>query len=91
MTTYLHEDPRVAATVERQLQQSALRREMGERAATQWRVDQPAACRIRQVTISREAGAGGGEVAALWAGTSAGRSLTRISWTRWPSASTSRD
>ena len=37
MTTYLHEDPRVAATVERQLQQSALRREMGERAATPWR------------------------------------------------------
>ena len=63
MATHLHEDPKIAAAVERQVQSWDLLRQIEDRTAGQWRVDE--AVTLRYVTISREAGAGGGEIARL--------------------------
>ena len=65
MATHLHEDPRIAAAVERQMHGWALRREMENHSADRWRVDPAAGLELCYVTISREAGAGGGEIARL--------------------------
>ena len=65
MATHLHEDPKLAAAVERQMQSWSLLREIEDRTAGRLRVDQAAGTMLRYVTISREAGAGGGEIARL--------------------------
>jgi cytidylate kinase len=63
MGSHLHEDPRIAAAVERQAQSWAFLREIEDRAGRQWRVDPAGRGAVRYVTISREAGAGGAEIA----------------------------
>jgi cytidylate kinase len=65
MTTHLHEDPRIAAAIERQAQSWEFLREIQDRAARQWRIDRPGGPAVRYVTISRQAGAGGAEIARL--------------------------
>jgi cytidylate kinase len=65
MAAHLHEDPKLAAAIERQMQNWSLLREIQDRAGRRLRVEQPAGAALRYVTISRETGAGGGEIARL--------------------------
>jgi cytidylate kinase len=60
-----HEEPRIVAAAERQMRAWSLCQEAAERAAQSLRLDQPHAELGQYITVSREAGAGGSEIAKL--------------------------
>jgi len=63
MKAQTREDPKILAAAERQMQAWALRQEIADRAIGARAVQEPAECEVKFITISREAGAGGGEIA----------------------------
>lgn len=65
MKSQIREEPKILAAAERQMQAWALTQEIEDRAVRQQGSRQLASVATTYVTISREAGAGGGEIARL--------------------------
>jgi len=63
MKEQTREDPKILAAAERQMQAWSLRQEIADRAIRTRGPQEPAKCEVRFVTISRETGAGGSEIA----------------------------
>jgi cytidylate kinase len=59
------EEPRILAAAERQMRAYSLMQEIAEQAGAQRRIDRPHRQLGQFITLSREAGAGGSEIAAL--------------------------
>ena len=65
MKEQTREEPRIVAAAERQMQAHSLSEQIAQQIGTTWRVDQPRPRLGDYIAISREAGAGGGEIAEL--------------------------
>ncbi len=65
MKEQTREEPRIVAAAERQMHAHSLLEQIAQQSGTKWRVDQPPPRLGEYITISREAGAGGAEVAEL--------------------------
>ncbi len=65
MKEQTRQEPKIAAAAERQMQAYSLTQQMAEDAARKHRVDRPHRQLGEYITLSREAGAGGSEIALL--------------------------
>jgi len=63
MKEQTREDPKILAAAERQMQAWALNQEIADRAIRDRGPQEPTKCAVEFITISREAGAGGSEIA----------------------------
>ena len=81
--------PEIVAAAERQMHAWAMLEERQNRAVRHEAEDQATRRAVRFVTISREAGAGGGEIGGASANGWDGRSSTRTSWIASPIVSIS--
>ena len=65
MKEHTREEPRIVAAAERQMQAHSLAEQIAQQGAKTWRFDEPRPHLGEYITVSREAGAGGGEIAEL--------------------------
>ena len=78
-------EPTIVAEAERRMQAWVRTAEIEDRALRTQTAEQIARSIKPFLAISREAGAGGGEIARPWARNSAGRCSTKTSWISSPS------